>query len=105
MPVAMRKADRPVRWTTLFTLSWGPAPGPPNAAAASGRRSHDLPPLAMIACGGGLRRPSALVNILVCQGLAERAARFPHQVRLDEHVDIAVEHAVHIADLLFGAMV
>ena len=37
--------------------------------------------------------------------LAERAARLLHQKRLDERVDVAVEHAVDVADLLLGAVV
>src|SRR6266704_658817 len=46
-----------------------------------------------------------LFNVVVCGPLAERAARLLHQVGLDEHVDVAVEHAVDVADLLLRPMV
>jgi hypothetical protein len=36
---------------------------------------------------------------------AERSARTLHQVGLDEHVDVAVQHAIDIADLLFGPVI
>src|SRR5262245_41391157 len=45
------------------------------------------------------------VNVFVCRRLAERAARFLHEKRLDEHVEVAVEHAVDVADLLFGPVI
>src|SRR5258706_3947785 len=45
------------------------------------------------------------VNVVVGRVDAERAARFFHQIGLDEDIDIAVEHAVHVADLLLGAMI
>src|SRR5829696_6473780 len=35
----------------------------------------------------------------------ERAARALHQERLDEDVDVAVEHAVDVADLLLGPVI
>src|SRR5258705_9029926 len=50
-------------------------------------------------------RPRPSVNVLVFGRLSERAARLLHQVGLDEHVDVAVEHAVHVADLLLRPMV
>src|SRR5258705_2889653 len=39
------------------------------------------------------------------RGRAERPARLLQQIRLDERVEIAVEHAVDVADLHLGAMV
>src|SRR3954468_4216384 len=48
---------------------------------------------------------SALFKVVVWSTLAERAAGLSHQVRLDEHVDVTVEHAVHVTDLLLGAMI
>src|SRR5262245_46148997 len=46
-----------------------------------------------------------LLKVVVWGGLSERAARLLHQIRLDEHVDVAIEHAVDVAHLLFRAMV
>src|SRR2546422_2586652 len=45
------------------------------------------------------------INVFVWRGFAERAARFFHQIALDEDVDVAVEHAVDVADLLLRAVV
>src|SRR4051812_9580129 len=74
------------------------------------------PPPPRRPCSGALRRgraaiaPGALgtpkprrgeggsVKILVRRDLAERAVRLLHQIRLDELVDVAVEHAIHVAD-------
>src|SRR5258705_12008665 len=39
------------------------------------------------------------------RGCAERPARLLQQVRLDERIEVAVEHAVDVADLHLGAMV
>src|SRR5438552_14277425 len=50
-------------------------------------------------------RPVLLFKVFVRRGLAERAARLLHEIRLDEDVDIAVEHAVDVADLLLGPMI
>src|SRR5689334_10529069 len=49
--------------------------------------------------------PARSVNVVVGRVDAERAARFLHQIRLDEPVDVAVEHTIHVADLLLGPMV
>src|SRR5262249_48649197 len=49
--------------------------------------------------------PPDLVNVLVSRRLAERAARPLHQIALDEDVDVAVEHAIHIAHLLLGPVI
>src|SRR4051812_22955424 len=49
--------------------------------------------------------PSALVKVVVWRRLAERAARLLHEKGLDEDVDVAVQHAVYIADLLLRAVV
>src|SRR5579872_5168048 len=38
------------------------------------------------------------VKILVQRSLSERAARLLHQIRLDEAVEVAVEHAIDVAD-------
>src|SRR5438309_2498356 len=49
---------------------------------------------------------TALFNVLVRRHrLAKRAARLLHQIRLDEAVQIAVEHAVHVPDLFLGPVV
>src|SRR4029079_17763479 len=45
------------------------------------------------------------VNVLVGRVDPERAAGLLHQIRLDEPVDVAVEHAVHVADLFLGPMI
>src|SRR5262245_56487624 len=45
------------------------------------------------------------VNVVVWRLGAERPARLLHQIRLDEPIDVAVEHPVDITDLLFGAVV
>src|SRR5262245_50057816 len=42
---------------------------------------------------------------VVLRRLSERAARALHQEGLDENVDVAVEHPVHISDLLFRSVV
>src|SRR4051812_27806625 len=47
----------------------------------------------------------SLVKVVVWSRLAERAARLLHQVRLDEHVDVAVEDAIDVADLLFRPVI
>src|SRR4029077_19008970 len=49
--------------------------------------------------------PFALFNVVVWRRLAERAARLLHEIGLDEHVDVTVEHAVHVADLLFRPVI
>src|SRR5437016_5150042 len=49
--------------------------------------------------------PLPLFKVVVWRRLAERAARFLHQVRLDEHVDVAVEDAVDVAHLLLRPVV
>src|SRR5947208_5981705 len=49
--------------------------------------------------------PADSVKVFVWRRLAERAARFLHQVALDEDVDVAVEHAVDVADLLFRPVI
>src|SRR3954471_21833645 len=45
------------------------------------------------------------VNVVVWGRLPERSARALHQEALDEHVDVAVEHAVDVADLLLRAVI
>src|SRR5689334_4343448 len=50
-------------------------------------------------------RASSSVNVVFGCRLPERAARPFHQVALDEHVDVAVEDAVHVADLLLGPVI
>src|SRR4051812_45072783 len=47
----------------------------------------------------------ALVKLVVWRRLAEGAAGLLHQIRLDEHVDVAVEHAVDVADLLLRPVI
>src|SRR5258705_11491863 len=49
-------------------------------------------------------RTSDLVLIGGRRG-AKRSARLLQQIRFDEWIQVAVEHAVHVADLHFGAMV
>src|SRR3990167_9402611 len=51
------------------------------------------------------RREGGSVNVVVWGALAQRAVRFLHKIALDEDVDVAVEHAVDVADLLFRAVV
>src|SRR5436189_210868 len=46
-----------------------------------------------------------LVKIVVRHSLAERAARLLHEIRLDEQVGVAVEHAVDVADLLLRPVI
>src|SRR3954454_19171218 len=72
-------------------------PGGPGRSETSSRADPpDLP---------DARDLPDLVNVLVGRRLAERAARLLHQVALDEQVDVAVEHARHIAHLLLRAVV
>src|SRR5205823_13557166 len=52
---------------------------------------------------GTFARTSRSLNVFI-NGRAERATRFLHQVRLDEDVDVAVEDAVHVADLLLRSV-
>src|SRR3954470_10685140 len=49
--------------------------------------------------------PSVLIKVVVWRRLAERAARLLHEIRLDEQVDVAVEHTVHVAHLLLRTVV
>src|SRR5262245_12191217 len=51
------------------------------------------------------RRPGASVNVIVWRFGAERAARAFHQVGLDEAVDVAVEHAVDVANLFLRSLI
>src|SRR5512140_887495 len=46
----------------------------------------------------------ALVDVFIDRR-GERAAGAFHQVRLDEHVDVAVEHPIDVADLLLGPVI
>ena len=58
--------------------------------------------------GSAGRRPDRsrpLVNVLVDRFDAERAARLLHQIALDERVDVTVEHAIDVADLLLRAVI
>src|SRR5215472_1041181 len=48
---------------------------------------------------------SALIKVFVRRGLAERAARLLHQIGLDEHVDVSIEDAVDIPDLLLRPVI
>src|SRR5438067_11495481 len=69
-------------------------------------RNADRPaPLASIARGAGSLRLSALVNIGFECRLAQSAARFLHQVGLDEAVDVAVENAIDVADLILRPVI
>src|SRR5262245_40590497 len=49
-------------------------------------------------------RPAS-VNVVVWRSGGERAARALHQIGLDEHVDVAVEHAIDVADLFLRAVI
>src|SRR5262245_14223531 len=49
--------------------------------------------------------PSFNVVVSLLWSLTECAARSLHQIRLDEDIDVAVEHAVDVADLLLRAVV
>src|SRR5687767_8145440 len=51
------------------------------------------------------RRPRALLFGIVGRGFAEGAGGPLHQERFDEQVNVAVEHAVDVSDLLFGSMI
>src|SRR5712671_4001310 len=62
-------------------------------------------PIATSTAERPVERLAVLVKIVVWRNLAERAARLSHQIRLDEEIDVAVQHAVDIADLLLRAMV
>src|SRR4051794_12291383 len=56
----------------------------------------------------GLRRgrlPRAVRLVVVGRGLAERTRGLAHQIRLDEPVDVSLEHAVDVAHLLLRPMV
>src|SRR5262249_11458596 len=48
---------------------------------------------------------AGLFDIFVGRRLAERTAGLLHQVALDEDVDVAVEHAVDVANLLLGTVI
>src|SRR5205823_6378201 len=73
-----------------------------NASDSGGR----TPRSALAARGAALTR-SVHARLLV--GLVgrreQRAGGLLHQVRLDERIDVAVEHAVDVAGLLLGAQV
>src|SRR5436190_23618952 len=76
------------------------APDRPRAAVWSAARE------AATADCGPIGRPAVgSVNVVVGGIDAERPARFLHQIRLDEDVDVAVEHAVDVAHLLLGPMI
>src|ERR1043165_765700 len=45
------------------------------------------------------------VSVILGRRLTERAAGALHQVALDEHVDVAVENAVDVADLLLRPVI
>src|SRR5207248_1462511 len=56
--------------------------------------------------GGDEKGPAhASVDVIVLDGLAERAAGAPHEKGLDEEVDVAVEHAIHVPNLFFRPMI
>src|SRR4051794_34136614 len=50
-------------------------------------------------------RSVAALLVVVANRFAQRPARPFHQVRLDESVEITIEHPVDVADLLLGSMV
>src|SRR5262245_40729581 len=49
--------------------------------------------------------PATSINVLVRYLRAERAARSLHQVRLDEDVDVAVEHTVDVSNLFLRPVI
>src|SRR6266508_217454 len=72
----------------------------PSPTIRSGCRYIPLP----ATCFNEKLGRSELILVRRCSG-TEGAARLLHQVGLDEAVEIAVEHAVHVADLELRAVV
>src|SRR5882724_10549148 len=50
-------------------------------------------------------RSSMSVKVVVCGRLAQGAARFLHQIRFDEPVDVAIQNAIDVTDLLFRPVI
>src|SRR5262249_22185686 len=98
MPAATKKAPPRSR-----------GPGGPGRAGGPGRsedsRYSDPPGPPHLPDLPDLPDPPDLVKVLVGRRLPERAARPLHQIALDEHVDVAVEHAIDVADLFLGAVI
>src|SRR5437868_14528359 len=49
--------------------------------------------------------PATSVNVLIRRRVAQRAARFLHQEGVDESIEVAVEHAVDVADLFLRSVI
>src|SRR5207244_3171100 len=90
------------RMRTSRIVSSRSSPSNPGAMASMRTGVATTPTRTMALTG---RRRRAYSNILIGDGLAERSARFLHQIRLDERIEVAVEHAVGVADLLLGPVI
>src|SRR5207253_2661440 len=90
------------RWRTSPTIRDRKIP---TATDSAPERAGVAPPELAVAVPGRGASGVTSVNVFVGRLDAERAARFLHQKRLDEHVDVAFEDAVHVADLIFRAVV
>src|SRR5262245_28799560 len=66
-------------------------------------RLHKMPTATSSAARPDRERRGSVV--LVGNRFTERSARALHQKGLDEHVDVAVENAVHVAHLLLRAVI
>src|SRR5215470_14501597 len=50
-------------------------------------------------------RSGSLIEIILRHRKPERAARLLHEVALDERIDVAVQYAIDVADLLLRAVI
>src|SRR6266851_3557888 len=95
-----RPASRLHRIPTATNSDERPVERDPSRASASSRAPSREEGFSRASAS-----PAGSVKFFVWRSLAERAARFLHQVALDEDIDVAVEHAVDVADLLFRPVI